>query len=89
MPVIQKFIDESPDFQLKFVVRNEGDLSEIDQLLKQLQKWRPGDVQLMPEGIDAQTLRSRADWIGEICKARGFRYCPRLHVELYGNKRGT
>jgi 7-carboxy-7-deazaguanine synthase len=89
IPVIQRFIDDSPDFQFKFVVRSEEDLSEIDQLLKQLQNWRPADVQLMPEGIDAQTLRSRADWIGEICKARGFRYCPRLHVELYGNKRGT
>jgi 7-carboxy-7-deazaguanine synthase len=89
VPVIQKFIDTSPDFQLKFVVSNEEDLSEIDELLRKLEGWEPSDVLLMPEGIDIQTLQSRADWIAEICKARGYRYCPRLHVELYGNKRGT
>jgi 7-carboxy-7-deazaguanine synthase len=27
--------------------------------------------------------------VGEVCKARGWRYAPRLHVELYGNTRGT
>jgi len=89
VPAIQKFIDTSPDFQLKFVVSTEQDLIEIDELLVKLQGWQPSDVLLMPEGIDIQTLQSRADWIGEICKTRGFRYCPRLHVELYGNKRGT
>ena len=43
----------------------------------------------MPEGTDAATLAERAGWIGEICKARGYRFCPRLHVMMYGNKRGT
>jgi 7-carboxy-7-deazaguanine synthase len=87
--VIQRFIDTSPDFQLKFVVSDERDLVEIDQILEQLGNWQPWDVLLMPEGTDASTLESRAGWIGEICKQRGFRYCPRLHVELYGNRRGT
>jgi 7-carboxy-7-deazaguanine synthase len=43
----------------------------------------------MPEGTDVATLRSRIGWINELCKSRGFRYSPRLHVELYGNQRGT
>jgi 7-carboxy-7-deazaguanine synthase len=89
VPVIQQFIRESRDFQLKFVVSGEEDLKEIEDLLAKLRGWWPADVQLMPEGTDAATLRSRADWIGEVCKAKGFRFCPRLHVELYGNKRGT
>jgi 7-carboxy-7-deazaguanine synthase len=87
--VIQQFIDSSPDFQLKFVVSDERDLNEIESLLGQLKGWQPSDVLLMPEGIDASTLDSRAEWIGEICKRTGFRYCPRLHVYLYGNTRGT
>ena len=44
---------------------------------------------LMPEGVTVEALRSRAGWLGELCKARGYRYAPRLHIELYGNKRGT
>ena len=89
LPVIQQFIDTSPEFQLKFVVACESDVNELQQLTSQLTGWHPEDILLMPEGIDAQTLAGRAGWIAEICKKTGYRYCPRLHVELYGNKRGT
>lgn len=86
--VIQKFIDAAPDFQLKFVVSHEPDLEEIDAVLGQLCRWRPADVLLMPEGTDAQTLSERGGWVAEACKQRGFRFCPRLHIALYGNRRG-
>lgn len=88
-PVIQRFIDTAPDFQLKFVVAGEPDLAEIDGILQQLTGWLPADVLLMPEGIDPAVLASRAAWIDAACKRTGFRFCPRLHVALYGNTRGT
>jgi 7-carboxy-7-deazaguanine synthase len=88
-PVIQQFIDSAPDFQLKFVVSNERDVAEIDDILRELRGWSPADVLLMPEGTDAATLDSRSAWVSEVCKSRGVRYCPRLHVYLYGNTRGT
>ena len=87
--VFQQFIDTAPDFQLKFVISEARDLDEVHALLAQLHKWQPSDVLLMPEGIDAATLADRAGLIGEICKQTGFRYCPRLHVAMYGNTRGT
>ncbi len=91
--VVQQFIDQARatgrDVQLKFVVSDETDVSEIDAMLDELKNWRGEDVLLMPEGTDEATLRSRAGWVSELCKTRGFRYCPRLHVELYGNRRGT
>jgi 7-carboxy-7-deazaguanine synthase len=89
IPVIQRFIDSSPDFQLKFVVSNETDLQEIQKILDQLQHWQPSDVLLMPQGIDARTLDDRAGWIADICKRTGFRFCPRLHIHLFGNQRAT
>lgn len=89
VPVIQQFIDTSPEFQLKFVVSGDDDLAEIEPLLGQLRGWSPSDVLLMPEGTDTATLASRAGWLSEVCKRTGYRYCPRLHVELYGNMRGT
>ena len=88
-PVIQQFIDAAPDFQLKFVVSRESDLVEIESILAQLKGWTPADVLLMPEGVDSQTLAERSSWVAEICRSKGFRYCPRLHVLLYGNRRGT
>jgi 7-carboxy-7-deazaguanine synthase len=89
IPVIQQFIHHAPDFQLKFVVSSERDVKEIDGILAAVTGWEPSDVMLMPEGIDSVTLASRSDWIIGICKERGFRFCPRLHVALFGNKRGT
>lgn len=89
VPVIQQFIDVAPDFQLKFVIANENDLHEIEQILAQLRGWQPADVLLMPEGTSVESLSSRAGWISDVCKRTGYRYCPRLHVELYGNTRGT
>jgi 7-carboxy-7-deazaguanine synthase len=43
----------------------------------------------MPEARTLEAMRERAGWLGEVCKARGYRYAHRLHIELYGNKRGT
>lgn len=89
IPVIQQFIDNSDDFQLKFVISSEADLGEVHTILGRLRNWHPSDVLLMPEGIDAATLHSRAGWIADVCKTTGFRFCPRLHIALFGNRRGT
>ena len=93
------------DFQLKFVVSSEMDLKEIKDLLFRLapfvapplQRVRSEEgppvpldrVLLMPEGIDSKTLASRAPWLVGICKREGFRFCPRLQIELFGHQRGT
>jgi len=87
LPILQRLIDEY-HHQLKFVVREPADLEEIDSILSQLRNVPLQQVQLMPEGTDAATLSRRAEWVVEACKDRGFRYCPRLQVELFGNARG-
>jgi 7-carboxy-7-deazaguanine synthase len=87
--VIRAWIDQYP-YQLKFVVSRAEDVDEIEALLGELKRDIPrAKVLLMPEGTAMETLRVRAGWLGELCKARGYRYAHRLHVELYGNTRGT
>ena len=77
-------------YQLKFVVCGPHDLDEIDAWIEAAGvPVPPHQVLLMPEGTDAATLRERAPDLVGICKSRGFRYCPRLHVDLFGNTRGT
>lgn len=80
---------EFAEYQLKFVVSAPDDLREIDSLLDQLPGHKRDNVLLMPEGIDAGKLAERSSWIVELCKQRGFRFCPRLHIELFGHVRGT
>lgn len=85
---LQQLIDRYSDRQLKFVVSGPGDLAEIEGLLGGLTGWVPADVQLMPEGTSVPDP-GRVSWVVEACVARGWRYCHRLHVELFGDRRGT
>lgn len=75
--------------QWKFVVSTPGDLAEIQELLGRIGGIPPADVLLMPEGISAEALAEKGPWVAELCKRHGYRYCPRLHIALYGNTRGT
>ncbi len=85
--VLSRLIGEY-DYQLKFVVANEPDLAEVQTLIATL--GAPvSKVILMPEGISADELSARGAWIAELCKTYGYRFSPRLHVYLYGNRRGT
>jgi len=76
------------EYQLKFVIAQPGDLDEVRALTGSLKV--PSDrVVLMPEGTDRELLRERGRWIAEVCKDEGFRYSPRLHVDLWGDTRGV
>ena len=86
--VISEWIRNYP-FQLKFVVSSENDLAEIKDLLSRLPPVPLHQILLMPEGIDVKTLATRSLWLVDICKQEGFRFCPRLHIELFGHTRGT
>jgi 7-carboxy-7-deazaguanine synthase len=87
-PEVLKRLIAAYDYQLKFVIARPEDLAEVDALVESLQADF-GKVILMPEGTDAAVLHERGAWLAEICKQRGLRFSPRLHVELFGNKRGT
>lgn len=86
--VIRSFIARHP-YQLKFVIDRPGDLDEVQALLGQLPEVDRERVLLMPQGVTAEEVRARGLWLVEECKRHGFRYCPRLHIDLYGNRRGT
>lgn len=85
---INALIAAAPDRQLKFVIATPADLPEIDALLAAITPVAPADILLMPEGVTAPTA-DRVRWILDTCLARGWRYCPRLHITLFGHTRGT
>lgn len=89
--VLQALISEHA-YQLKFVVNpDEGlhDLDEIDAILSALKGVNQERVVLMPEGTDSATLARRSALLVPVCVERGWRLSPRLHVDLFGNTRGT
>ena len=74
--------------QVKFVVSQPGDLAEIEAVLARLEGVGPGDVLLMPEGVEPPGPDG-IGWVVRACLDRGWRYCHRLHIELFGHRRGT
>jgi 7-carboxy-7-deazaguanine synthase len=76
------------EYQLKFVIAKPEDAEEARELAGSLGA-DPSRVVLMPEAVDREILHDRSVWLAEICKREGFRFSPRLHVELYGNRRGV
>lgn len=86
---VREWIDHHP-YQFKFVVARPEDVDELEAMLEKLGRDIPRHkILLMPEATSLARMRERAAWLGELCKARGYRYAHRLHIELYGNKRGT
>jgi 7-carboxy-7-deazaguanine synthase len=46
-------------------------------------------VMLMPEGLTDVALRTRAAGLAEECKRLGVRMSPRLHIWMWGARRGV
>jgi len=72
----------------KFVVVTRDDLNEVESLIKRY-SIKPSKIILMPEGTEASILKERTIWLSSICESKGYRLTPRLHILLWGNKRGT
>ncbi|HET7008979.1 MAG TPA: 7-carboxy-7-deazaguanine synthase QueE [Candidatus Binatia bacterium] len=86
--VMQKYID-GYDYQLKFVVERKKDLDEVRAVIGQLRNVDSAKVMLMAQGIYQEELVRKAQWIVESCRQYGYSYTPRLHIQLFGNRRGT
>lgn len=87
-PEVLKRLTQLYSYQLKFVIADPGDLAEVQAIIEQIGASR-SRVVLMPEGVDAIALAERGRWLAEIAKQTGFRMSPRLHVDLWGNRRGV
>ena len=46
-------------------------------------------IYLMAEGTDPATLAAREAWLAQLCLAHNLTLSKRLHIELYGDTRGT
>ncbi|HIG48420.1 MAG TPA: 7-carboxy-7-deazaguanine synthase QueE [candidate division Zixibacteria bacterium] len=86
--VLNTFMKTYP-YQMKFVVDTPEDLDEVEGLLTRLEGIDRTHVLLMPQGRTAGELNEKARWIAKLCKTNGFRFCPRVHIDLYGDTRGT
>ena len=85
--VILKFLNRYP-CQVKFVVDTPEDLAEIQALETEI--GIPAEtILLMPQGTTSTVLQQKQEWLVDLCKENGYRYSPRVHVDIWGDKRGV
>ncbi len=85
--VIRKFLDSYP-CQVKFVVDTPEDLAEIKTLQEDID-ISSEKIMLMPQGKTSNVLHEKQEWLVELCKENGYRFSPRVHVDIWGEKRGV
>lgn len=79
---------EDPNTTFKIVVGDDPD--EADALRLAAEHALPRSrLLLMPEGLTDAVLRGRALRLAETCRREGLRFAPRLHVWLWGARRGV
>ena len=74
----------------KFVVMDEKDLEEVDMARKAYADVGvEADIYLMPLGATVEGQAKTSRQVAEICLKYGYKFSPRIHVDLFGNKWGT
>jgi len=85
---------EDYETQLKFVVTGPDDMAEIVDLLARVREAADADlpdeqVLLMPEGQTRDQLNETRRVVADLALEYGYRYTPRLHVDLWNDAPGT
>ena len=88
LDVIRQLIEQF-HHQLKFVIDEPRDLDEVVEYLRGLPHVSPDRVWLMPQGVTADELAARTNWLAPAAAQLGYRLSPRRHIELFGHIRGT
>lgn len=85
--VLKELIGRYP-YQLKFVIETSDDIREVRDMVDLLGADCER-VLLMPEGTQPEILMDRSKWLVEVCKNFRFRFCPRLQIMIWGDRRGV
>jgi organic radical activating enzyme len=85
VPEALKVLRETDDVAFKFVCRDERDLDEVAGLVEEHDL---APVWIMPEGTERETLLKSQSAIADAVIARGWNLTSRMHVLIWGNKRG-
>jgi 7-carboxy-7-deazaguanine synthase len=77
-----------PRAWFKFVIAEPGDVEEVLEL-RDTYAIPSERIMLMAEGTDSATLHARERWLSQLCLTHGLTLSKRLHIELFGDSRGT
>lgn len=87
LPSLQQLIDNY-QYQLKFVVDGPDDIGQVEECLTNLENVNRGKVFLMPQAARLDEYLAKSKMTAELCKQTGFRFSPRLQVNLWNGQKG-
>lgn len=93
LDVVSKYIQQQA-YQLKFVIDHIGEAEELLEYVCRLEQQLESPLDrrrllVMPQGVEQAYLEQQAEWLSPWCEANQFQFCPRAHIEWFGNTRGT
>jgi 7-carboxy-7-deazaguanine synthase len=88
-PEVIRRMTSAYDYQLKFVIDTPRDIQDVEDYMSEFPQLEPAKIYLMPQGIEQSILKEKLEWLHGAASQRGWNVTPRLHIELFGNKRGT
>ena len=78
------------DLYFKFVV---ADAIDVDEVSRAVVEYRKAGIEVpvyvMPLGGHSDEYQTNTKQVAELAMERGWRYTPRLHVDIFGNAWGT
>lgn len=90
MPIetMKRLIERAGEHQLKFVVDSPADYDELISIVDSV-GVDSRHVWVMPQGSTIEALDKAKEWLQPWCDSVGYRYCDRMQIRWYGNRRGT
>ena len=85
-PDVLRAFEATGNAIFKFVV---CELSDLDEVGAMVEECGLGEVWIMPEGTDAATLERRSAELAEEVITRGWNLTTRLHILVWGDRRGV
>jgi organic radical activating enzyme len=86
---LTSIINKSKDSYLKFVIDKDFKNQAIKEIKDILSKIPKVEVYLMPMGDTAQEINANCETVIDMSIENGFKYCDRLHIRVWDNKRGV
>jgi len=86
---LTQILNNTTDSYLKFVIDKEFKnkaQEEIKTIINQIPK---AEVYLMPMGDTANEINENSETVINMAIENGFKYCDRLHIRVWDNKRGV
>ena len=87
-PACYRLFGQLGSCHFKYVIQTEDDLEEVDGIVRKY-GLPAAKTFLMPQARTAQALLEKSRWLVEVCKGHGYLFSTRLHILLWGDRRGV